>query len=349
MLELKEIQRSLPHAPQLHNDPDLPELDARGIPRTHFLNTVPVGLVPLISPDTSTTQSKLASTPVLYKPKLEPPTCLSSRPPPSPPCTPPPNISVTRPPSSHNSDLPNSAPAPSSAVEPWVPPPPPPRLPYNIPVQPRPVPRFNFLPLLELPASSVSSVPPHSNPTHRQESLPPSLSSSPVPPPPPDTHSLSFPSCLQSCHHTGISTSISPSKLSFAPKLDRTTNTLPAQLSPPSPLSSTSSPGVEKEPTYDDSTCLEAELSRLWRRQSCHLDGETETESETESSVVHTEAESDSECTRSSTTFSGTAKASRTSVAVVTTTDDDDEDGGEMSLVELESGVMAFVRVPRRK
>ncbi|KAH9000198.1 hypothetical protein EDB92DRAFT_474547 [Lactarius akahatsu] len=40
MLELKEIQRSLPHAQPLP-DPDLPELDVRGVPRTHFLNTVP--------------------------------------------------------------------------------------------------------------------------------------------------------------------------------------------------------------------------------------------------------------------------------------------------------------------
>jgi hypothetical protein len=36
-------------------------------------------------------------------------------------------------------------------------------------------------------------------------------------------------------------------------------------------------------------------------------------------------------------------------VAVVTAADNDDDDEGEMSLIELESGVMAFVRVPRRK
>lgn len=105
-----------------------------------------------------------------------------------------------------------------------------------------------------------------------------------------------------------------------------------------------------KESTFENTTCLEAELSRLWRRQSFHIDGEAETEeSEAESSVVHTEAESDGESTRSVAAFSSTTKAPRTPVAVVTAADDDNDDECEMSLIELESGVMAFVRVPRRK
>ncbi|KAI9464519.1 hypothetical protein BJY52DRAFT_824064 [Lactarius psammicola] len=361
MLELKEIQRSLPHASQPLQDPDLPELDARGVPRTHFLNAVPVGLVPLITPDTSTPQPKLAPTPfVMYKPKMEPPTSLPSRPPPSPPSTPPPSISVTSP-SSQNLDPPKPPSLRSPAVEPWVPPPPPPRLPYNIPVQPRPVPRFNFLPLLESTASASL----RSNSPPRQES-PPSLSTSPVPPPhslvdiaPDHTPSPPFPSFLQSGHGVGpteslrsrlvgVSTANTPTKSSRLAKLDRPTTTT-AQFLPLSPLSSTASPGDLKDSTYEDTTCLEAELSHLWRRQSCHIDGGAETEeSEAESSVVHTEAESDGESTRPVAAFSGTTKASRTPVAVVTATDDDD-DGGEMSLVELESGVMAFVRVPRRK
>ena len=89
----------------------------------------------------------------------------------------------------------------------------------------------------------------------------------------------------------------------------------------------------------------------MWRRQSSHIDAEAETEeSEAESSVVHTETESDGESTRSVAAFSRATKGSRTPVAVVTAADNDDEDDeGEMSLIELESGVMAFVRVPRRK
>ncbi|KAI9440439.1 hypothetical protein H4582DRAFT_1462861 [Lactarius indigo] len=367
MLELKEIQRSLPHAPQPLQDPDLPELDARGVPRTHFLNTVPVGLVPLIGPDTSTSP-KLASPPsVIYKPKIERPTSLPSRPPPSPPSTPPPST-LTTPPPSQNLDPPKPPSPRSSTVEPWVPPPPPPRLPYNIPVQPRPVPRFNFLPLLESPTLPVPPISPHSNCPQRRDSLPPSISSSPVPPPPsmanvsPDhTPSPPFPSFLQSCHGVGPTdclrsppagapTGNTSTKSSRLTKLDRFINTSTVPLLPPSPLSSTPSPGDTKESTYEDTTCLEAELSRLWRKQSCHIDGEAETEeSEAESSVVHTEAESDGESTRSVAAFSGATKVSRAPVAVVTATDDDDDDEGEMSLIELESGVMAFVRVPRRR
>ena len=366
MLELKEIQRSLPHAPQPFHDPDLPKLDCRGVPRTHFLNTVPVGLVPLINPDTSTSHPKLAPTPcVVPKPKTGPSTCLPSRPPPSPPSTPPPNISVTSPPSSRNLDTPKPPSPRSRAVEPWVPPPPPPRLPYNIPTQPRPVPRFNFLPLLESPVSPVPSVSLCSNLPHRQESLPPSLSTSPVPPPSLESIALdrtpcpSYPSLLQSGHDVesteysrsplaGVSTANTPTKSSRLAKLGYSINTPTTQLFPPSPLSSAPSTGDEKDSPYGDPTCLEAELSHLWRSQSSHMDAEAETEeSEAESSVVHTEAESDGESTRSVAAFSRATKASRTSVAVVTAGDDDDE--GEMSLIELESGVMAFVRVPRRK
>ena len=347
MLELKEIQRSLPHAPQPFHDPDLPDLDARGVPRTHFLKTVPVGLVPLINPDISTSQPKSAPTPsVVYKPKAEPPTSLPSRPPPSPPSTPPPKISVMSLSSSRNLDPPKPPSPRSRAVEPWVPPPPPPRLPYNIPIQPRPVPRFNFLPLLESPVSSV----PYSNFPPRQESLPPSLSTTPVPPPSLENIVLDhtpcppFPSLLQS----GVSISNTPTTSSRLTKLDQRINVPPAQLLLPSLLSSTPSPG-DVASAHEHTTCLEAELSHLWRRQSRHIDTDAETEeSEAESSVVHTEAESDGESTRSVATFARGTKASRTPVAVVTAADDDDDEG-EMSLIELESGVMAFVRVPRRK
>src|SRR5216683_268423 len=151
MLELKEIQRSLPHAAQPLDDPDLPELDARGVPRTYFLNTVPVGLVPLISPATlPTSQPALpaAPHPVASSLKLESspyhsPSCS----PPSPPSTPPRQILGTNSPPSQTLNPPKPPSPPSCPIEPWVPPPPPPRLPYNIPIQPRPLPRFNFLPL----------------------------------------------------------------------------------------------------------------------------------------------------------------------------------------------------------
>jgi hypothetical protein len=115
------------------------------------------------------------------------------------------------------------------------------------------------------------------------------------------------------------------------------------------PLSPILSPGDVNECVHDDTTCLQAELSHLWRRQSSLIDAEAETESEAESSVVHTEAESDGECTRSMAALSGATKATRTPPAVVTAADNGEYDEGEMSLIELESGVMAFVRVPRRK
>lgn len=100
----------------------------------------------------------------------------------------------------------------------------------------------------------------------------------------------------------------------------------------------------------EDSTHLEAELSRIWHSHSCNTDGETEAEeSEAESSVVHTEAESDSESTRAVFASDGAPKVVRAPVTIATAADADDEEEGEMSLVELESGVMAFVRTPRRR
>lgn len=350
MLELKEIQRSLPHAPQPLHDPDLPELDARGIPRTHFLNTVPVGLVPLINPDTSMAQPKLATTPpVMFKPKTE---FLStpSRSPPSPPSTPPPIISVTTPSSCHNLNPPKP-PSRSPAAEPWVPPPPPPRLPYNIPIQPRPVPRFNFLPLLESPVSPGPSVPLRSKSPPRRKSLRPS---SPVPLPSPANVTPPCPSCpplLQSDHGVGPTESSRSTPVGIP-----TANTPTKSSRPAKPVNATvpllpllpSPPGDVREPVHDDTSCLQAEFSLLWRKQSSLIDAEAETESEAESSVVHTEAESDGESTRSMAAFSGT-KANRPPVAVVTSANDDEGDEGEMSLIELESGVMAFVRVSRRK
>ncbi|KAI0048773.1 hypothetical protein FA95DRAFT_1571707 [Auriscalpium vulgare] len=49
MLELKEIQRSLPRASQPMTDPDLPTTGLHGAPRPMYLRTVPIALLPLIS------------------------------------------------------------------------------------------------------------------------------------------------------------------------------------------------------------------------------------------------------------------------------------------------------------
>ena len=354
MLELKEIQRSLPHATQ-PKDPDLPDLDARGVPRTHFLGTVPVGLVPLISPATLTTsQPTLAATPpsVVLCSKVESSPCRShpSRPPPSPPSTPPPQILVTKP----HSQRTLNPPKPPSPIEPWVPPPPPPRLPYNIPNQPRPTPRFTFLPLLETPP------PPAFNPASQRCQSPPLIASLPhsapqdrpkTPPdrtPSPRDEKIGSPSVSQSCHSAqsakpspliggDLATTVPGSSLATA--LDRPSN----HATPPSPPPSS--------PSNTKDAHLNVELTRLWHPPSYNTDGETEAEeSEAESSVVHTEADSDYEGTRACVGIpsGGAAKVVRTPIAV-TAADTDDEEEGEMSLVELENGVMAFVRAPRRR
>lgn len=366
MLELKEIQRSLPHATQPFNDPDLPELDARGVPRTHFLGTVPVGLVPLITPTTLTTpQPALADTPPYVVPcsKVVSSPCPShpSRPPPSPPSTPPPQVLVTKPPSQRTLNPPKPPSLPT-ITEPWVPPPPPPRLPYNIPNQPRPMPRFNFLPLLETPA------PPASNSTSPRCQSPPSIASLPhsapqdqakAPPdrtPSPRDEKFDFSSVSRSCRSAqpvksspligGNSATTVPGS-SLATALDRPSNLA----NPPSPPSSSpSEPPNTKDAAPEDFTHLNAELTRVWHTPSYSTDGETEAEeSEAESSVVHTEADSDYEGTRACTGVpSGDATKVVCTPVAVTTADTDDEEG-EMSLVELENGVMAFVRTPRRR
>ena len=353
MLELKEIQRSLPHASQPHKDPDLPELDPRGAPRTHFLNTVPVGLVPLIGPTTSPTSHPELVTTHPSPPKLESPPSPSppSCPPPSPPSTPPRQSSVTNRSSSNRpkaSKPPKPFSPPACDVEPWVPPPPPPRLPYNIPIQPRPVPRFQFLPLLDAPAPpTVSAL---SNPHPALQQCNSRLLSQDLPkitlvrtPSPRDEKIAS------QSHH--IPQPPPPAAASLTTQ-NRPSSLPAAQLLPPSPLpSSPPSPGDSKDAPLEDTTQLEAELTRLWHSHSCNTDGETEAEeSEAESSVVHTEAESDGESMHGLAASGGGArKVVRTSVGVATASDADDDEEGEMSLVELESGVMAFVRTPRRR
>ncbi|KAI0305998.1 hypothetical protein B0F90DRAFT_1666131 [Multifurca ochricompacta] len=245
---------------------------------------------------------------------------------------------------------------PTPPVEPWVPPPPPPRLPYNIPIQPRPVPRFNFLPLLETSASPSPGPDPHSQYPrlpHSQDLPKASQGRTPSPPASSSSpHSLHLTGALKTSSFSSIGISPSATLANSDPLTasDRPPNPLTAQLFPPSPASTApSSPGDGKDAPLEDSAHLEAELSRLWRGQLYNTDGETETEeSETESSVVHTEAESDGESTYAVVAPRRALKVAHPPVAVATATDADDDEG-EMSLVELESGVITFVRVPRRR
>ncbi|KAI0272438.1 hypothetical protein BC834DRAFT_840735 [Gloeopeniophorella convolvens] len=122
-------------------------------------------------------------------------------------------------------------------------------------------------------------------------------------------------------------------------------------LPPPSPLSLSESGDAKdvRSERSEEVSRLQASLSHLWTGNSYSTDGETEAEeSEAESSVVHTEAESDAESVGAFAALKGDAKGVRAgSVTVASATDDDDE--GEMTLVELESGVITFVRVPRRR
>jgi hypothetical protein len=90
----------------------------------------------------------------------------------------------------------------------------------------------------------------------------------------------------------------------------------------------------------------------LWHSHSSGTDGETEAEeSEAESSVVHTEADSDGESAhaRAVLASNGCTKVVRTPGVVTAVADTDDDEEGEMSLVELENGVITFVRNPRRR
>jgi len=135
LLELKEIQRSLPRANQL-DDP------VSGKRASHFLSSVPIGLLPLLpeSPTSSQTSSRDTS-PVT-----------------SPPLTPAlfPNLHWLAPPPQQ------PRPAPS-IPRPWHPP-------YlaHLPNKPhvqREKPKFAFLPLLDTPPSSESSSPYTSSPS----------------------------------------------------------------------------------------------------------------------------------------------------------------------------------------
>ncbi|KAG6918178.1 hypothetical protein DXG01_016163 [Tephrocybe rancida] len=142
LLELKEIQRSLPRANQLA-DP------ISGKPASHFLNQVPIGLLPLLSETEARTPNSSAAT----SPAVSPPSTPSEYstqswglPPPTPRPRPPPVVST-----------------------PWAPP----HLQHLLPKSPPPQrqkPSFTFLPLLETPPSSAVSSPFASHPPSRSPS-----------------------------------------------------------------------------------------------------------------------------------------------------------------------------------
>ncbi|RDB23483.1 hypothetical protein Hypma_008952 [Hypsizygus marmoreus] len=139
ILELKEIQRSLPRANQL-DDP------VSGRPGSHFLTAVPIGLLPLLSSSSSSQESFTTSSPVT-----------SPTPTPSEPhsnslwlCVSPPPIERIAPRPSH-----------------------PPHLSHLLPSKPptaRPKPSFAFLPLLDTPPTSEESSPYTSTPSSRSPS-----------------------------------------------------------------------------------------------------------------------------------------------------------------------------------
>ncbi|GLB43307.1 hypothetical protein LshimejAT787_1302080 [Lyophyllum shimeji] len=149
LLELKEIQRSLPRATQL-DDP------ISGKPASHFLREVPIGLLPLLSEASvpSSQESSAASSPVV-----------SPSPTPSGSATPPwMSLSPSRPK------------PPSVASTPWVPS----HLAHLAPKKPPPQrqkPTFAFLPLLDTPPSSEAPSPYTSRPSSRSSSPDPEVHS----------------------------------------------------------------------------------------------------------------------------------------------------------------------------
>ncbi|KAG5642911.1 hypothetical protein DXG03_001882 [Asterophora parasitica] len=146
LLELKEIQRSLPRANQLA-DP------ISGRPASHYLQDVPIGLLPLLSDSSSSPSSQESST--THSPIVSPPPTPSglSNPPwtfPFPP-------------------TPQSRGPPAPTAQAWVPP----HLAHLAPKRPAQVrqkPTFAFLPLLDTPPSSGASSPYTSLPSSRSPS-----------------------------------------------------------------------------------------------------------------------------------------------------------------------------------
>ncbi|KAG6831786.1 hypothetical protein H0H87_003911 [Tephrocybe sp. NHM501043] len=142
LLELKEIQRSLPRANQLA-DP------ISGKPASHFLNQVPIGLLPLLSEtETSSPASSTVASPAVSPPTTPLGVCSQSwaLPPPTPRPPPPPVVAKL-----------------------WAPP----HLQHLLPKSPPPQrqkPSFAFLPLLETPPSSAAPSPFNSHPSSRSPS-----------------------------------------------------------------------------------------------------------------------------------------------------------------------------------
>ncbi|KAF9459294.1 hypothetical protein BDZ94DRAFT_1312495 [Collybia nuda] len=167
ILELKEIQRSLPRANQLA-DP------VSGRPGSHFLSAVPIGLLPLLSEtDSGGSQDSSNATSPITSPVTSPPptpTGLSSNP---------------------NWLAPAPRPQARAAPQPWHPP----HLAHLLPSKPaaqREKPKFAFLPLLETPPSSEPVSPFTSNPSSRSPSPEPSDTDQSQDPPTPSLTNASL-------------------------------------------------------------------------------------------------------------------------------------------------------------
>ncbi|KAF5383802.1 hypothetical protein D9615_003815 [Tricholomella constricta] len=191
LLELKEIQRSLPRANQLA-DP------VSGRPASHFLQDVPIGLLPLLS-ETDSSSSRSSST--TTSPAISPPTTPSGTSNPtwifSPPLASPPK------------------PQPVASA-PWVPP----HLAHLAPKRqapPRPKPTFSFLPLLDTPPSSGASSPYTSLPSSRSPSPDRDIQSDTDPSLDPPTPSLTNASLDSSPLSRASSASPEPSFLQLPP------------------------------------------------------------------------------------------------------------------------------------
>jgi hypothetical protein len=166
LLELKEIQRSLPVA----NQPGDP---LTGKPAKHYLSAVPIGLLPLLPESDDSCQSSCnnsSSPSPVTSPRASSPTFPSAPPSLGPPVSPwAMNFQRPKPPPQK---------APTSVFRA------PPHLAHLLPSKiaaDRAKPRFQFLPLMDTPPSSAGSTPYPSNPPSRSPSRTPS------PSPPDDT------------------------------------------------------------------------------------------------------------------------------------------------------------------
>lgn len=214
LLELKEIQRSLPHA----NQPADPLSGRAG---SHYLSAVPIGLLPLLAENNSDSSSSSSSQ--------------NSSPVTSPSPTPNWSSRFSPPPSTRQ-----APPAPQQ----WHPP----HLAHLLPARPTPQrqkPRFAFLPLLDTPPTS----PYPSNPPSPSRSPSPDLHSDVDPP----TPSLTNASLDSSPVSRASSCSPEPPSLRLPPPRTRPPMTIPS-ISPGHQFSNKHGGNDSYFPTFPSST-----------------------------------------------------------------------------------------------